>query len=351
MTGFVRWGASVECTTAIGLCLLVVGVVWTPVATASGAPTLGAPGRAGLATSLTYAGNLYLNDTGPNATITPGEKLMVVYSTELAGGSAGAPVEVRVPAAVAIFQTLGGPIRLYLLPAYLNASGGRVATQSAQPSDRLATGTTFDGNSSSTVSTSGFALMASLPAGGSPISFRWQWVLVQPDGNESAGPWSPWATVYPAALALLSGDPSPEFPLGGKYPVCLNGDLVGRTFAGRLTLKSPAEELTISSVTVPAGSASVYCWNSTMPVSVPAQVAVLHIWEFTNGSSYLLYQITLNLVNPTPAASPSNGGLGWVPWAVAGIVAVGVAIGLLRARAHRKRGAGLGGSAPPAPPP
>ena len=346
----------------MGATLALVAVLVGTVAASADVPNANGPSLRAApmvdvrpASALTSHAALYVNATPPSGTFPPGEELSAAYSVWVPSYTSNlGSATVQIPSAVVLLPSTSGTLHLYLNEVNLTVAGLSAVSGVAGPLTRFSSGLTFNTTASGILTTEGVAVMASWPYGGPAVQFRWHWTMTAPDGSTSSGPWSSWASVVPAQLAILEAPISHTWTIGSAYEMCFGGPIAGRTFSVHVATSNPIGQIDAGATSVPADHLGVYCWNSTLPSAVAAQQGFIHLWEYGN-ITFLLYVILIQLVNGTNGGAGSDGGTAGAPFLTivlfgAGAVVVVVAIELVvLARSGRLRRAFPKTSAPPEP--
>ncbi|MCI4336836.1 MAG: hypothetical protein L3K17_06540 [Thermoplasmata archaeon] len=354
------FGAWVVAVTA-GILMAGVFTASPTTAAATGAPLASSP-----APTLIDHANLYVNETPPTGTTPAGETIGAVFAVQApaypASASAGT---VRIPASVMELPSSTGELRVYFAALNLTIHGANATSGAPGPSVRFTTGIQFNTSPPAFLSTQGLSVMASWAYGAYPVEFRWQWVLVSPDGSTGSGPWSNWTSVTPPQLVDLSAPSSQAWTVGAPQSLCVNGTIAGRTFSAHVSTSNPAAVFVTATVTVPAGQTAPYCWQNTLPVGTPSQTAYVHLWEYEN-LTFQLVIVGVQLISPTGGGGGGGavgGGPGINWFAVAAIATVVLATLVALEVAYvlspptfqrilrRPTGTGLTPGAPPPPPP
>jgi hypothetical protein len=265
---------------------------------ASSASTLSGP-------VVSYNGNLYSNTTGPSTTADIGSTLTVQYRLSVPGYTGGA-AQIRVPSAVTAFATTGNTLRVYILAANLSVAPNGSVPGAPNGTVRLSAATGFVAGQNATLSTQGFALMATWAFGAFTVQTQWRWSITSANGLVTSGPWSTGISITPATMTWVARNPPSTVPIGGSYYLCLGGPIAGRVFSVHLTTVSPFQTFSGAAATVPSSYGGVYCWNTSMPAGVSPQLTYLHIWEYAS-ATYLLFQIPVTLVNASNGNGPGSG--------------------------------------------
>lgn len=278
-------------------------------------------------------GNFLLNVTNPDGFVEAGSRISVVVRVNAPGYPATAPTaNLRLPGSVAAFPVTGGALHVYVPAQNYTVLGGGNATATGGASLRMPGSDQFTRGALASLSSQGFAVMASWPVGEYTVSVQWSWKVIDVAGAAQNGSWSPTANLSPAQEAWLATPPPSTVSPGAAYPVCLAGPIANQSFA--IHFSYGTENYLGPTVQVPVSATGPYCWNTTLPASIPPQTLEAHVWEYA-ATTYLLYEIPLVLGNASVGGHASGGpwyapiapgGAGFVPFLVVVILVAGALI-------------------------
>ncbi len=284
----------------------------------------------------------------PGTAIQPTLRLNVSHyrSTDLG-------VSVHLPPLAEIFWQPSGQLRFSYGATNVTVTSGAWVNVSF-PARTLTAAEAVNATPGALFSTQLVSVTSTLPWPTVNLTVEWAYNITLPNASKTISTgWSPPFSLFPDEIAILVGTSSTTLTPGSSFTACLSGPVQGRTFSLNAETVNPLNAFVRANVTIPGAAVLPYCWNETIPTSIPPQGLIAQIWCFeefntSSPSTFLLYAIPLHLIAATPPSSSSSSlqllGLSVPEWLYyVTLVTIGIAAALVCYLAvgwwrHRRKG-------------
>jgi hypothetical protein len=224
---------------------------------------------------------------GPNGTRTAlngsaGDILLVTVIVSLGSfNSTWGVVQVHLPGLSVRFPIYGGADPQFPLSVSARnltfANNGTLSYPTALPLTRIAE---FHPGLNATLTSNGYAPLASLPWGTVALNVSWSYTLNNSSGQlrVGAGPSLP-QSIFPAQSFILSYAGPVTLLVGTQFTACLTGTVANRSFGLRGV---NASGIVFSNVSTFLGPGSTGCLEMPVPLTTSVGKVTVQLWEYTS---------------------------------------------------------------------